>query len=69
MSANMRCIKKALIRDDSYPVGTPAPLHVNCACGQPVPITKAFREHTCTTCGTVYDSGGWIVKPATEVRQ
>lgn len=53
-----KCIKRALKRDDSIPVGQPAPLHVDCLCGRAVPISAAVN--VCQGCGTVYDQGGWI---------
>ena len=61
----MQRIKAALIRAEGYPIGEPAPLHVNCACGTEVPIVSAFQNATCAKCGTVYDSRGWIIKTET----
>lgn len=50
--------KRALIRDPRVPVGQPAPMHVNCGCGRPVPIV-ADDINRCA-CGVAYDGLGWI---------
>lgn len=52
--------KAALIRDPSVPVGTSAPLHVECECGRKVPITASANA---CACGIVYDARGWITRP------
>ena len=52
--------KKAIIRDEGYPVGIPAPCHIECLCGQSIP---ANDDRNVCPCGVVYDSRGWIEKP------
>ena len=49
--------KAALIRDEGYPVGQPAPCHFNCECGATVP---ADSDRNVCVCGIVYDACGWI---------
>lgn len=57
--------KRALIRDAGYPVGTPAPVHVDCACGRKVPITS--KTNRCGACGSSYDTAGWLTLSAYRV--
>jgi len=57
-----KCVKKALIRDSSVPVGQPAPMHVNCACGHSVAIEGP--SNTCENCFTTYSETGWIIEEA-----
>jgi hypothetical protein len=57
---NSQRTKAALIRDPNVPVGTPAPLHVECECGRKVPVECG--ANLCE-CGISYDSRGWITRP------
>ena len=51
--------KVAVVRDDSYPVGTRAPLHLKCYCGaRPLAVGDKIK----CECGTVYDRDGWIIE-------
>lgn len=54
--------KRAVIRNDGYPVGQPAPMCVNCGCGQTVPVVPLAYSR-CKACGTTYDDHGWIIQP------
>lgn len=57
----MTRVKAAIIRDEGYPIGTPAPCHINCECGERIPLAKPFEQGaTCPKCGTIYDKRGWI---------
>ena len=55
----MPVLKRALIRDASYPQGFSAPVHVVCGCGTRVPVDHEFHNQ-CDTCGTIYDGSGWV---------
>lgn len=79
MNATGQYTKRALIRDDSYPVGVPAPLHLNCECGARVEMTETIvndegwkpglilNPATCV-CGIKYNGAGYILsRPTTEV--
>ena len=52
-------MKLALKRDESVPIGRPAPLHLDCPCGTRVDVSAAVV--TCKGCGTHYDDRGWTV--------
>ena len=52
--------KVALVRDESYPVGTPAPLFLRCHCGARPSVTGEVI--TCYGCGTKYTRTGWVVE-------
>lgn len=52
-------MKKAIIRDAGYPVGSPAPMHINCECGTSIPVGE--QGATCYICGIKYDVYGWII--------
>lgn len=56
--ATLTLLKRALIRDDGYPVGVAAPLHIEC-CGNTIPHAE---QMTCPTCGTRYDASGWVIR-------
>lgn len=56
------CVKRALKRDPTVPAGIPSLLHVDCGCGQEVPIVAA--RNTCAGCGVAYDTSGWILSAA-----
>ena len=56
----MPVIKKALKRDPLVPQGEPSPLHLDCGCGATVLVNPVFHV-PCPDCGTVYESGGWIM--------
>lgn len=63
-------VKLALRRDNSFPVGVPAPMHLMCPCGLKVnvpfnPEAKTFRvEVIACECGREYDSFGYVVNEA-----
>jgi hypothetical protein len=52
--------KKALIRDNSVPVGQLAPVHVECDCGEHVEICASVNQ--CIGCDTFYSSLGFIIE-------
>jgi len=54
-------MKLAMIRDEGYPLGVTAPCHLNCPCGERLPVnfdTKADIE--CPSCDKRYSYNGWI---------
>jgi hypothetical protein len=53
-------MKKALIREEGYPVGVPAPMYLVCICGKKVSMPE--RGGVFCECGTEYSASGWIVK-------
>lgn len=62
--ANGRFTKRALRREEGYPVGISAPLYVACGCGEkvPVPTIKGLpMTYKCGQCGIEYDQAGWIL--------
>jgi hypothetical protein len=59
-------MKVALIRESGFPIGHPAPLYLNCPCGQR--LYKNEDLPIVCTCGAEYDSTGWIVKPSSAVQ-
>lgn len=56
-------VKLALRRDNTVPVGQPAPLHVVCPCGQSIPIRADLN---CCGCGRIVDAAGWLVSAQRE---
>ena len=61
-TATVQLRKLALKRDSSVPVGQPAPLHVDCPCGQAVPIVG---DRNRCACGLTVEGFGWIVSTST----
>ena len=63
-SVMLRITKRALIRDNTVPVGIPAKCHVDCGCGTAIivwePGQVAGQIATCPTCKMQYDDGGWL---------
>lgn len=65
----LRCTKRAVIRDAAVPIGQPAPLHINCGCGQKLTVNsdaftgKAPDELIPCPCGITYDSRGYVQNP------
>ncbi len=59
---SVTCTKRALKRDPATPIGQPGKLHVDCLCGAKVEIQRDANE--CTSCGRVYNQGGWITRDA-----
>ncbi len=57
--------KLALKRDPDVAPGQPAPVHLDCPCGQRVEIDE--NENPCV-CGAVYDSAGWVIIPSAASR-
>jgi hypothetical protein len=54
----MAYTKLARKRDPSVPQGQAAPMHLDCPCGQKVPVTNDTNP---CPCGAVYDSDGWVI--------
>lgn len=50
--------KLAQIRDSSVPIGQPAPLHLECKCGNRVNIDG---DRNGCVCGAVYDAQGYVI--------
>ena len=50
--------KLALIRDSSVPIGQPAPMHLECKCGNHIDVDE---DRNACSCGAVYDSRGYVV--------
>lgn len=50
--------KLALIRDPAAPIGQPAPMHIECKCGNHVNVES--DRNNCN-CGAVYDARGYVV--------
>lgn len=59
MTATCKLTKVALRREDGYPIGQTAPLHVVCPCGSKVQHGEAGME--CPKCGQQFDRAGWLV--------
>ena len=61
-------MKKALIRNEGYPVGVPAPMHLICVCGNRVEIPEHPEPDVPIACGCgyEYDARGWITKRSPE---
>ena len=55
--------KLAWKRDNSVPIGQPAPGHFDCKCGHKVlcPVFGQAENVTCPTCEQSYDGRGWKV--------
>ncbi len=53
-----KLVKLALKRDPNVPVGVVSTLHVDCPCGQRVPINDT-EANKCMNCGAAYDGSGW----------
>lgn len=51
--------KKALIRREGYPVGTPAPMFLRCVCAREIDMEHG-RAVTCMGCGRTWDPRGWL---------
>lgn len=58
-TTTMKCTKKAIIRDEGYPVGKPAPCHIDCFCGTRVPAND--EVNICSQCGVSFDKRGWVL--------
>lgn len=58
MTANLKLVKLAVKRDNSVPMGHPAPVHLDCPCGSKVQIVSNYQ--TCIQCGNVYTESGWL---------
>jgi hypothetical protein len=55
--------KRALKVEPGHPIGKPAPMYLDCECGQRLPMLTPFQEGVpviVCECGRVYDSFGWI---------
>jgi hypothetical protein len=65
LKATVTCIKRALRREEGYPVGVSAPLYVACGCGGKVPVPTIAgmpMTYVCGQCATEYDSKGYILE-------
>ena len=51
-------IKRAVIREPGYPVGSPAPCYIKCWCGA---RPRAYTGPVRCDCGTRYTDDGWVV--------
>ena len=61
MSATYGYTKAALIRDDGYQVGVPAPCRIKCVrCGELIGPVVDGLPCVCD-CGITYDSAGWVI--------
>jgi hypothetical protein len=55
----MAVTKLALIRDQTVPVGQPAPMHIDCRCG--INLNVNSDANPCA-CGAIYDSRGYVIQ-------
>jgi len=58
---NVAYTKLALKRDPDVPAGQPAPMHLDCPCGQQVPADDDVNE---CACGATYDHRGYVITPS-----
>jgi len=58
--------KKALRREQGYPVGVSAPCYIVCDCGEklPLPVIAGMPMTYICACGVEYDGRGYVVKSA-----
>ena len=54
-----RFTKRFVQREPGYPIGTPAPLFVQCVCGQKVSLGIVCG--VCRDCERAYDTRGYLV--------
>ncbi|HUD74221.1 MAG TPA: hypothetical protein VMQ76_04040 [Terracidiphilus sp.] len=59
-----RCIKRAVKREEGYPIGSPAPLYILCGCGSKVMVLP-YHDCHCVVCHTVYDHEGYVLAEIT----
>jgi len=50
--------KLALKRDPSVPVGQPAPMFLDCPCGERLTATDSINS---CKCGAAYDARGYVI--------
>lgn len=55
----MAVIKRALIRDSTVPVGQPAPMHIECRCGNNTNVQSDLNR---CICGAIYDARGHVIE-------
>lgn len=56
-----KCLKRAVKREAGYPLGSLAPMYLDCECGQKVtlPVIAGLpMTYVCGVCGIEYDSRG-----------
>jgi hypothetical protein len=53
--------KIALRREPGYPIGTPAPMHAICACGQRLDFPATAASVKCSNCGRKWSAAGWLI--------
>ena len=70
MKAEIKCTKRAWIRDTSVPVGKPAQGRINCPCGN-APLTdfNAAQGNIICDCGIEYTWNGYVVYTPTPTIQ
>jgi hypothetical protein len=61
----MAITKKALIRDPDVPIGQPAPMHIECGCGEKINVSST--ENQCQ-CGAIYDRQGYVIEASAASR-
>lgn len=59
----MKCLKRAVKREEGYPIGVPAPVYLDCECGHHLnlPVISGLPMTFICLCGREYDSRGWIL--------
>lgn len=63
----MSLTKLALKRDPTVPIGQPAPMHLDCPCGQSLPVPRvpfAGVQVIQCQCGARYSAEGWVLERA-----
>jgi len=59
-------MKLALIRDNSYPAGVAAPMHLECQCGATPTVDLTTKAVVRCTCGRLYNCNGWMMEDRKE---
>lgn len=63
MIATFSKTKCALLRRPGYPIGTPAPLYIECICGRDLDA-PGHGDIRCEVCGREYNPDGWVLDTA-----
>jgi len=58
--SNVTQTKVAMIREQGYQMGKPAPLYLNCKCGAKPSTDIDTKADVNCSCGKVYTYNGWI---------
>ena len=61
MSTQSKLTKVAMIRDNSFPVGTMAPLYLKCPCGEKNQTNIDLKENITCKCGQEFTYNGWLI--------